>query len=113
MTIAASAAVGANQPLAIKVSPAISFAPANLIIRTSVDPHEDNRSLEVVAESGDFYRSSTVTLDGEHAPKTTQFEFRSLPPGEYEVSVVITGADGRRRAVSRAQARVVESGSGH
>ena len=113
MTIAATAAVGANQPLAIKVSPAISFAPANLIIRTSVDPHEDNRSLEVVAESGDFYRSSTVTLDGEHAPKTTQFEFRSLPPGEYEVSVVVTGADGRQRAISRAQARVVESGSGH
>jgi len=109
MTLAATAAAGANQPLVVKVSPAISFAPANLTIRTNVDPNADNRSLEVVAESGDFYRSSAVTLDGDHAPKTTQFEFRSLPPGEYQVSVVVTGADGRPRAVTRTQATVVES----
>jgi hypothetical protein len=111
MTVAATAAAGANQPLAIKVSPAVSFAPANLIIRTSVDPDADNRSLQVVAESDEFLRSSTVMLEGERAPKTTQFEFRSLPPGEYEVSVVVTGADGRQRAISRAHAKVVESGA--
>jgi outer membrane usher protein FimD/PapC len=112
MTVAATAAAGATQPLAIKVSPAVSFAPANLIIRTSVDPDTYNRSLEVVAESDDFYRSSTVMLEGDRAPKTTQFEFRSLPPGEYHVSVIVTGADGRQRAISRAQAKVVESGAG-
>jgi hypothetical protein len=110
MTVAATTVAGANQPLAVKVSPAVSFAPANLIIRTSVDPDAYNRSLEVVAESGDFYRSSTVMLEGDRAAKTTQFEFRSLPPGEYEVSVVVTGADGKPRAITRAQAKVVESG---
>jgi hypothetical protein len=110
MTIAATAAAGANQPLAIKVSPAVAFAPANLIIRISVDPDADNRSLQVVAESDDFLRSSTVMLEGERAAKTTQFEFRSLPPGEYAISVVVTGADGRQRAISRTQAKVVESG---
>jgi hypothetical protein len=111
MTLAATSVAGANQSLALKVSPAVSFAPANLIIRTSVDPDADNRSLEVIAESDDFYRSSTVGLDGGRAAKTTQFEFRSLPPGEYRVSVVVTGADGRQRAVARSQARVVESGA--
>ena len=111
LTLAATSAAGANQPLAIKVSPAVSFAPTNLVIRTSVDPDAGNRALEVVAESEDFYRSSTVTLDGDRAPKTTQFEFRSLPPGEYEISVVVTGADGRQRAISRGQAKVVESGA--
>jgi hypothetical protein len=110
LTLAATTGAGANQPLAIKVSPAVSFAPANLVIRTSVDPDADNRTLEVVAESEDFYRASTVPLDGDHAPKTTQFEFRSLPPGEYAISVVVTGAGGRQRAISRGQARVVESG---
>jgi hypothetical protein len=111
MTIAATAAAGAKQPLTVKITPAISFAPANLTIRTSVDPDFDNRSVEVVADSGEFYRSSSVTLDGDHAPKTTQFEFRSLPPGEYEVRVVVSGADGRPRATSYATAKVVESGS--
>jgi hypothetical protein len=111
LTLAATSVAGASQSLAIKVSPAVSFAPANLVIRTSVDPDAGNRALEVVAESEDFYRASTVTLDGDHAPKTAQFEFRSLPPGEYEISVVVTGADGRRRAISRGQAKVVESGA--
>ena len=109
LMLTATAAVGANPSLGIKVSPAVSFAPANLVIRTTVDPDAGNRALEVVAESEEFYRSSTVTLDGDRAPKTTQFEFRSLPPGEYEVSVVVTGADGRQRAISRAQAKVVEA----
>jgi hypothetical protein len=113
LTLAATTALGAKQSLALKVYPAVSFAPANLVIRTQVDPDADNRSLEVVAESVDFYRSSTVPLDGDRAPKTTQFEFRSLPPGEYAVSVIVTGADGRQRAVSRGQARVMESGGSH
>jgi hypothetical protein len=111
LTLAVTAAADANQSLAVKVSPIVSFAPANLVIRTHVDPDADNRSLEVVAESGDFYRSSTIALDGDRAPKTTQFEFRSLPAGQYAVSVVVTGAGGRPRAISRAQATVVESGS--
>ena len=109
MTLAATAALGAKQPLSIKASPAISFAPADLIIRTSVDPDADNRSLEVVAESTDFYRSSTVPLEGDHAPKTTQFYFRSLPPGEYEISATVIASDGHRRAVARTQVKVVES----
>jgi predicted phage tail protein len=111
MMVAATAVAGANQPLAIRVSPAVSFAPANLVIRTSVDPDVNNRSLEVVADGDDFYRASTVALDGDRAAKTTQFEFRSLPPGEYRVTVVVTGADGRQRAIARAQAKVVESGA--
>ena len=113
LVLATTVAPGAKQSLAVRVSPAVSFAPANLVIRTQVDPDADNRSLEVVAESADFYRSSTVPLDGDRAPKTTQFEFRSLPPGEYAVSVIVTGADGRQRAVSRGQARVMESGGSH
>ena len=111
MTVAATAVAGANQPLAIKVSPVVSFAPADLRIRTSVDPDAENRSLEVVAESDDFYRSSTVMLDGDRAPKTTQFEFFGLPSGEYEVNVVVTGADGRQRAISHAQVKVVATGA--
>ena len=113
LTLAATTALGATQSLTVRVSPAVSFAPANLVIRTQVEPDADNRSLEVVAESADFYRSSTVSLEGDRAPKTTQLEYRSLPPGEYTVSVIVTGADGRPRAVSRAQATVMESGGSH
>jgi hypothetical protein len=107
MTLAATAAATASQPLSIKASPAVSFAPADLIIRTSVDPDADNRSIEVVAESPDFYRSSTMQLEGDRAPKTTQFYFKSLPPGEYEISATVVTADGGRRAVARTQVKVI------
>ena len=77
------------------MSPLVSVAPANLVIQTTIAPDAANRSVEAVAESDDFYRSSTITLDGDHAPKTTRFEFRSFPAGDYRVTVVRTGADGR------------------
>ena len=105
--------IGAKEPLSIRVYPAISFAPANLVIRTSIEPDANNRAMEVVADSDGFYRSSAVQLDGDRAPKTTTFEFRSLPPGEYEVTAVVIGADGQRRARARAHVNVVESGSSH
>ena len=110
LTLAATTAAGANQPLAIKVSPAVSFAPANLIIQTRVEPDAENRSMEVVAESTDFYRSSTIALEGDRAPKTTTLEFRSLPPGEYEVTATVIGVDGQRRALAQAHVNVIESG---
>jgi hypothetical protein len=103
--------VAANEPLSIRVSPAVAFAPANLIVRTRIDPDLYNRALEVVAESVGFYRSSTVQLEGNRAPKTTAFEFRSLPPGDYEVRAAVIGADGQPKAIARAQAHVVESGA--
>ena len=93
----------------MRVSPALSFAPANLVIRTTVQPDADNRAMEVIAESGDFYRSSAVQLEGDRAPRTATFEFRSLPPGEYSVTAVVIGMDGRQRALARSSVNVMES----
>jgi len=105
-----SALVRAKEPLSIRVSPAISFAPANLAIRASIEPDTSNRALEIVADSDQFYRSSVVQLDGERAPKTSIFAFQSLPPGEYEVKAALIGVDGQARAIARARVNVVESG---
>jgi hypothetical protein len=102
---------GAKEPLAMQVSPAISFAPANLVIRTRLEPDADNRAMEVIAESDDFYRSSAIPLEGDRAPRTARFEFRSLPPGEYEVTAVVIGAAGQRRALARSHVNVMETGA--
>ena len=40
--------------------------------------------MEVVADAEGFYRWSTIPLEGDRAPKTTTFQFRSLPAGEYK-----------------------------
>jgi hypothetical protein len=111
MLLAASVTAGANEPLALRVSPAFSFAPANLVIQANVDPDADNRSMEVIADSAEFYRSSTIALQGERAPKTSRFEFRSLPPGDYQITATVIGANGRPHATAHQQVKVLESGA--
>src|SRR5438270_3670351 len=91
---AAAMPVGAGQPerLTIRVSPAVSFAPANLVVRATITADANNRAVEIIAESADFYRSSAIELDGDRAPRTSMFEFRSLPTGSYEVKAVLRGS---------------------
>jgi hypothetical protein len=104
--------LGAGERLTIRVSPAISFAPANLNVRAMIEADAENRAVQVVADSINFYRSSEIQLEGDKAPRTTTFEFRSLPPGTYEVKVMLIGVDGRQRALARQQVNVIASGAG-
>ena len=104
--------LGAGERITIKVSPAVSFAPANLIVRTMIVADADNRAVEIIAESPDFYRSSEIQLEGDKAPRTTMFEFRSLPSGTYEVRANLIGVGGQQRAFVRQQINVIAGGSG-
>jgi hypothetical protein len=104
--------LGAGQRLTLKVSPAVSFAPANLVVRATIAADADNRAVEIVAESADFYRSSQIQLEGDKAARTNMFEFRSLPPGTYEVRANLVGADGQSRALVRQSVNVFAGGAG-
>jgi hypothetical protein len=104
--------LGAGERITIKVSPAVSFAPANLIVRTMIAADADNRAVEIIAESPDFYRSSEIQLEGDKAPRTTMFEFRSLPSGTYEVRANLIGVGGQQRAFVRQQINVIAGGTG-
>ena len=104
---------GAKEILMLRVSPAVAFAPANLVVRVTIEADSHNRAMLIVAESEHFYRSSEIELNGDSAPRTTRFEFRSLPSGVYEVSAVLNGAAGEPRARVRQQVNVMTSGSGH
>jgi hypothetical protein len=73
--------LGAGERITMRVAPAVSFAPANLRVRATIEGDAENRAVEVSAESADFYRSSEIQLDGDKAARTSIFEFRSLPPG--------------------------------
>jgi hypothetical protein len=105
--------LGAGERLMLKVSPAVSFAPANLVVRATVPLDAGNRAIEIVAESQDFYRSSEIQLEGDKAPRSSQFEFRSLPSGTYEVRANLLGANGELRAKIRQQVNVLVSGAGN
>lgn len=98
---------GAGERLALKVSPAVCFAPANLVVRAMIEANAGNRAIEIVAESADFYRSSEEQLDGDKAPRTTSFEFRDMPSGTYEVKATLIGAGGRPLLFARQSVNVI------
>ena len=113
LLVTATLPARAGDRMTLRVSPAVAFAPANLIVRTMIEADARNRAVEIVAESPEFYRSSEIQLDGENAPRTTTFEFRSLPPGTYEVKATLLGSDGAARATVRHQMNVIATGAGH
>jgi hypothetical protein len=104
--------VGAGERMTLKVSPAVAFAPANLIVRAFVEADADNRAIAVIAESEDFYRSSEIQLDGDHAPRINTFEFRSLPSGTYHVKALLIGRASEPRATLQQQINVIAGGAG-
>jgi hypothetical protein len=104
--------IGAGERITMRVSPSVAFAPANLIVRAMIEANEENRAVQIIAESVDFYRSSEVQLEGDKAPRTSMIEFRNLPPGTYDVRALVFGSDGKQRGFARQQVNVIASGTG-
>jgi methionine-rich copper-binding protein CopC len=98
------------EPLTLKATPAVAFAPATLVVRATIAADARNRAIEVSADSEDFFRSSAIELEGDRAPRTKVFEFRSLPPGAYEVRVRLIGDDGHERARARQEVQIIATG---
>lgn len=96
-----AAVVDGGDALRMQVSPTVSRAPAVLTIRVTVEPSTQNRSLQIVAESGSFYRSSEIDLDGMNSTHLQVLEYRNLPAGVYQVTSVLMGSDGPRAKAVR------------
>jgi len=105
--------VGAREWLRLVVSPRVSYAPSNLTIRATVDPDDTHRAIQVVADSGDYVRSSEVQLDGARAPRVTVFEFDNVPKGVYEVTAALMDSRGDIVARVDSEIRVIESAKGN
>ena len=89
-----------GDPLGIRLLPGlVSPAPAQLRVLAMVESHAENRELEVIAESQSFFRSSSISLNGDQAPRLNEFVFKNLPSGQYEITATLRGTQGRRRAI--------------
>jgi len=108
----AALTVTASERLTIAVSPLQSFAPTTLMVRIHVAPDVDNRALEVTAESGEYFRSSLIQLDGKEAPRTIAVELRGLPGGDYQVRGTLIDNAGRPRASVHQQVIVLAGPDG-
>ena len=84
--------------LRASVRPRIGYAPAVVIIEVLVEPASENRYLDFVVDSGDYYRSSRIELTGAAAPRVSVVEFRAVPAGTYDVLISMSGETGKVRA---------------
>jgi hypothetical protein len=109
--LGATGTLDGGQPLTLKVSPAMAAAPAFIRVSAIVEANDENRSLEIVAQSPQFFRSSTIDLDGRNSPPLTVVEYPNLPPGLYEVTAVLVGTSGKRATALRVVKVVATPGS--
>lgn len=86
--------IEAGPRVAIRVSPAVAFAPAVLTVRTTVEPSDNNRMLSIEVDSSTYRRTSEIPLDGKNAQRTSVIELRDVPIGLYEVRAVLVGQSG-------------------
>lgn len=98
--LAAAVPLAGDSPLALRVTPAVSRAPAFVRVHVTVATHEDNRALDVVADSPNYYRASRVPLEGEAAARLQIVEFPHLPSGTYTVQATLVGSGGPRATAS-------------
>ena len=97
---ALAAAPGASDPpLRAQVSPRFGPAPSAVRVQAIVAPAAENRGLLIVIDSDDYFRSSTLPLDGDAASRVHVADFRSVPEGVHRITVALLDRQGERRAV--------------
>ena len=91
----------ATEKLSLRVTPSVSSAPSNVIVKALIARHADNRWLHIEADSGTFLRSSAIQLDGDKAPTVTEIRLNNLPGGNYAVQAVLRNHLGEETVVRR------------
>ena len=91
----------ALEKLQLQVTPSVSMAPASVIVRAIVERNVENRELEIIADSDNFYRRTVVDLDGESAPKVNELRLIDIPGGEYEVTATLYDSKGAHTVARR------------
>lgn len=99
--LTASSATDATEKLSLRVTPNVSSAPSTVIVKATVAKNSENRWLHIEADSGAFYRSSAIELDGDNAPLVTEIRLPNLPGGEYTVVAVLRNSMGEETVVRR------------
>jgi hypothetical protein len=99
--IAMSGMPAATEKLTLRVTPNVSSAPSTVIVKAIVTPDAGNRWLHIEADSGEFFRSSDIQLEGDKAPLVTQIRLNNLPGGEYTVIAVLRSNLGEETVARR------------
>ena len=97
----------ATARLQVRVSPLVSFVPADIYIYVTIEPRQENRVVRVSAESNQFFRSSDKQLDGTAAPRLTIIRYPGMPAGANDIKVRVFDAAGHVVENASAQSSVM------
>jgi hypothetical protein len=80
--------------MVLTLSPQVTSvgAPVQALVRLA--PNAENRLLRLMVDSGDYFRSSDVQLDGEDAASAHFLPLVGLPEGRYQLLAVLYDARG-------------------
>ena len=108
---ARGAATGTGQAAAAAVAPPARLvveSPGTIEFEILIRPTAESDELRVVADSGTFYRSTTIGLAGEESQRVHTFEWHGFPAGEYDVFGELISSSGRREVVVRGALLVID-----
>jgi hypothetical protein len=100
LCLAATLPLTAQKQLELRVPAHVLGTSAEVTLTLYVDPHPDNRSLIVEADSENMFTSSQIPLEGGSEKRVHQVRFRSLLPGEYTIRATLRSATGVRASTS-------------
>jgi hypothetical protein len=104
--LAGSMQMSADEAIAITVRPAVTTFRGTAQLKVLVARDEKNRSLEWEIDGPNYYRSSSVEMDGAAAPRSYFFLMRELPAGEFEIRATVKRND-QTKVMDRSTIRVV------
>ena len=90
------------QRISIQTPGRFAFAPADWWVRVKVEPHAENRWLEVSVDGPSHYRATGFDLEGDKAPKIHQWWIKALPPGCYTFTAILRATGEHGRILARA-----------
>jgi hypothetical protein len=94
--------------VAVQVAPRFCQEPCSIALFVDVEQHQADRELIIEADSGGFYRSSLIQLDGIDEPPVHSLIWTSLPAGLYEIRITLKRATGHVEQIAT-DVRVVGS----
>jgi hypothetical protein len=90
---AGSMQMSADEAISITVRPAVTSYRGNAQLKVLVSRNEKNRTLVWEVDGPNYYRSSSITLDGAASPRSYFFMVKELPAGEFDVRASVKRND--------------------
>ena len=104
--LAGSMQMSADEAISITVRPAVTSFRGNAQLRVLVSRNERNRMLVWEVDGPNYYRSSSIALDGAASPRSYFFLVKDLPGGEFDVRATVKRNDSSS-AMDRSTIKVI------